>query len=104
VPVASNRSLIFAQSVSELLAEIEASGGQYRDSHTSVIDDNGTLLVLLTIIYDDETSDHAGAPQRDTFDAVCGPVTTARYVSIGPEPAPRAEMPAPADVLLLDLG
>jgi hypothetical protein len=60
VPVASNRSLIFAQSVSELLAEIEASGGQYRDSHTSVVDDNGTLLVLLTIIYDDQTSDHAG--------------------------------------------
>jgi hypothetical protein len=51
----------FAQSVSELLAEIEASGGRYRDSHTSVIDDNGTLLVLLTIIYDDETSDHAGS-------------------------------------------
>jgi len=49
----------FAQSVSELLAEIEASGGRYRDSHTSVIDDNGTLLVLLTLIYDEETSDHA---------------------------------------------
>jgi len=50
----------FGQSVSELLAEIEASGGRYRDSHTSVIDDNGTLLVLLTLIYDEETSDHAG--------------------------------------------
>ena len=50
----------FAQSVSELLAEIEARGGQYRESHTSMIDDNGTLLVLLTIIYDEATSDHAG--------------------------------------------
>lgn len=50
----------FAQSVSALLAEIEARGGRYRESHTSMIDDNGTLLVLLTIIYDEEAGDHAG--------------------------------------------
>ncbi len=47
-----------AEQANKFLADIEARGGRFRDTHTAITDYGGRAIVLLTLVYEDATTDY----------------------------------------------